>query len=96
MSKQTIPKQLKVVVVGDGAVGKTALVTTFGENGFPEKHIQTVAKHYEKKINYQGEEITLTIVDTGGQDEYINIRPVSYTGADAFIMCFAVNSRESF
>ena len=44
---------VKIVVVGDGAVGKTCLITTFGENRFPSEYEPTVNDTYEVKINYE-------------------------------------------
>ena len=91
-----VPNKLKVVVVGNGEVGKTCLVSTYGNNGFPDKYVMTVAKNFESKIKYQNKEITLDIWDTGGQDEFKSVRPISYNETDVFIVCFAANNRESF
>ena len=40
-------KKVKLVFVGDGAVGKTCLVCAFGENGFPTTYVPTIAKNYD-------------------------------------------------
>ena len=95
MSAQNVPDKIKVVVVGDGAVGKTCLVDAYGQNGFPSTYVPTVAKNFENKVEYLGKEVTLDIWDTGGQDEFKSVRPVSYNGADVFIVCFAVDMRTS-
>ena len=81
-------KKVKVVFVGDGAVGKTCLVTAYGENGFPQKYIPTVAKNFDNKCEYDGKSVALDIWDTGGQDEFKAVRPLSYNGADAIVVCF--------
>jgi len=47
-------------------VGKTCLVTSFGENGFPQKFVPTIAKNYEHMIEYDQEQVILDIWDTGG------------------------------
>ena len=95
LDSANIPKSLKVVVVGDGAVGKTCLVDAYGKNGFPSEYVPTVAKNFESKIEYKGKQIALDIWDTGGQEEFKAIRPVSYQGANVIIVCFAVNDRKS-
>ena len=95
LESQNIPKSLKVVVVGDGAVGKTCLVDAYGKNGFPSEYVPTVAKNFESKIEYKGKQIALDIWDTGGQEEFKGIRPVSYLGADVIIVCFAIDEPKS-
>ena len=58
---------VKIVVVGDGAVGKTCLITTFGENRFPSEYEPTVNDTYEVKINDSDKgEVTLKLWDTAG------------------------------
>ena len=87
---------VKIVVVGDGAVGKTALITTFGENRFPSEYEPTVNDTYEVKINYEEEgEVTLKLWDTAGQDEFKSVRPIAYNGANAFIVCFDLASKDT-
>lgn len=45
---------------------------------------------------YKGKEVQLTIFDTAGHDDLGRIRPIAYNGADCFIVCYAVNDRDSF
>ena len=87
--------QLKVVVVGDGAVGKTCLVTAYGSNGFPSTYVPTVATNFENKVEWEGKTITLDIWDTGGQDEFKPVRVVSYANTDVFIFCFSCDQKSS-
>ena len=89
-TKAHVKKDVRCVVVGDGAVGKTCLVTAYGQNKFLEDHIPTVAANYEGKCEYDNQEVNLKIWDTSGQDEYKNMRPVAYNDADVFIICFSL------
>ena len=84
-----------MVVVGDGAVGKTCLVTSYGKNGFISEYVPTVATNFESKIEYEGRTIALDIWDTGGQDEFREVRKTTYAKADVFIFCFAVDQETS-
>ena len=86
---------MKVVVVGDGEVGKTCLITAYGENKFPDKSTPTVSDAYEGAVEYEGKELKLHIWDTAGQPEYAAVRPVSYNDADCFVICFSLANRES-
>ena len=86
---------VKTVVVGDGAVGKTSLITAYGENRFPQDYIPTVSDTYGGPVEYNGKEMTLNIWDTAGQDEYANVRPLSYNGANVFVICFSLADKAS-
>eukprot|EP01083_Nonionella_stella_P214317 772275_1 len=95
--------QCKVVVVGDGAVGKTCLLTVYTEGKFPDEYVPTVFDNYsaEKEIQYtepkaMKKKIRLDLWDTAGQEEFDRIRPLSYRDANYFLICFAVNSQDSF
>ena len=88
-------KSVKVVVVGDGAVGKTCLITAYGENRFPSDYIPTVSDTYEGPCEYEGAEVALKIWDTAGQAEFAAVRPVAYNDADCFIVCFSLSDSNS-
>jgi GTPase SAR1 family protein len=49
--------RVKVVVVGDGKVGKTCLICSYGENRFPNDYIPTVYDTYEGPCEYEGKEV---------------------------------------
>merc|ERR1719469_616438 len=86
---------VKAVVVGEGAVGKTCLITAYGENRFPDDYIPTVSDTYGGSVEYDNKEVKLAIWDTSGQAEYANVRPLSYNGANVFIICFSLADKLS-
>ena len=53
------PKRIrrKLVVVGDGACGKTSLLTVFGTNDFPDVYSPTVFENYVADIVHKGQEV---------------------------------------
>jgi small GTP-binding protein len=86
----------KIVAVGDGAVGKTALLVTYASNVFPVKYIPTVFDNYTAGTEFRGEKIIVNIWDTAGQEEYARLRSLSYPETDVFLICFDVGTRSSF
>lgn len=89
-------KSIKCVVVGDGAVGKTSLLISYTTNQFPEDYVPTVFDNYATNVQVAGELVTVNLWDTAGQEEYDRLRPLSYTQADVFLICFAVVEPVSF
>ena len=55
------PKRIrrKLVVVGDGACGKTSLLTVFGTNDFPDVYSPTVFENYVADVIHKGQEVIL-------------------------------------
>eukprot|EP00940_MAST-03C_sp_MAST-3C-sp2_P000629 g629.t1 len=86
---------VKIVAVGDGAVGKTCLLLKYVDGKYQETHIPTIFDNKAKRVNCDGKVVTLTLWDTAGQEDYARLRPLSYPGTDIFIICFSLTSRVS-
>jgi len=87
---------LKLVVVGDGAVGKTCLLFVYNNGSFPEEYVPTVFQNASKDATYKGKPVTLRLYDTAGQEEYDRLRPLSYPNTNIVLLCFSVTSRSTF
>eukprot|EP01120_Amphizonella_sp_Union-15-10_P006392 TRINITY_DN2038_c0_g1_i5.p1 TRINITY_DN2038_c0_g1~~TRINITY_DN2038_c0_g1_i5.p1 ORF type:complete len:208 (-),score=25.63 TRINITY_DN2038_c0_g1_i5:52-633(-) len=87
---------IKLVVVGDGAVGKTCLLIAYANNKFPEDYVPTVFDNYVVNISAGEQTIELGLWDTAGQEEYDRLRPLSYANANIFLVCFSVVNPVSY
>lgn len=91
------PERLKLVIVGDGAVGKTCLIMAYAENSFPEGYIPTVFDTYSMSVDLKPTvKKIIEIFDTAGQEEYDRLRPLAYPGAGMFLVVFSVTQETSF
>ena len=90
------PSSIKLVVVGDGAVGKTCLLYVYNKGEFPEEYVPTVFENAAKSTTFKGKPVTLRLFDTAGQEEYDRLRPLSYPGSNLVLLCFSVANRTTF
>ena len=87
---------IKIVTVGDGEVGKTCLLIVYTQEYFPKSYVPTVFDNYCANHIIGGQSVVLSLHDTAGQEEYDRLRPLSYPGADIFLLLGSVNVPESF
>ena len=85
----------KLVIVGDGACGKTCLLIVFSKDQFPEVYVPTVFENYVADIEVDGKQVELALWDTAGQEDYDRLRPLSYPDTDVILMCFSIDAPDS-
>ncbi|KAJ6495265.1 small GTPase Cdc42 [Mycena sanguinolenta] len=80
----------KLVVLGDGAVGKTCVLISQTTKTFPAYYVPSV--YYNESVDVRIEEgvCTFALWDTGGGEDYDRLRPLSYPRTDVFLVCFNV------
>jgi len=88
--------RIKLVVVGDGAVGKTSLLISYATDKFPTDYVPTVFENYTAQMKTNDRTILLHLWDTAGQEDYDRLRPLSYPGADLILLCFSLCSHSSY
>jgi len=85
----------KLVIVGDGACGKTCLLIVFSKGTFPEVYVPTVFENYVADVEVDGKKVELALWDTAGQEDYDRLRPLSYPDSHVILICFSVDSPDS-
>ncbi|KFY00362.1 hypothetical protein V495_06087 [Pseudogymnoascus sp. VKM F-4514 (FW-929)] len=87
--------QRKLVLLGDGASGKTSLLNVFTRGYFPTVYEPTVFENYVHDIFVDNVHIELSLWDTAGQEEFDRLRSLSYDDTHAIMLCFSVESKDS-
>ncbi|GIQ81850.1 Ran GTPase [Kipferlia bialata] len=85
----------KCVIVGDGAVGKTCLLTVYVENKFPTVYVPTIFENKQTYVQFRDQTVTFMLWDTAGQEEFDRLRPLSYDGANVILIAYSVDSETS-
>lgn len=93
-SSNSIPL-FKVIVIGSGGVGKSALTLQFMYDEFVEDYEPTKADSYRKKIMLDGKEAQIDILDTAGQEDYAAIRDNYFRSGEAFLCVYSILEIES-
>ncbi|CAI9630976.1 gtpase nras precursor [Alternaria burnsii] len=86
----------KLVVLGDGGVGKTALTIQLCLNHFVETYDPTIEDSYRKQVQIDGQSCMLEVLDTAGQEEYIALRDQWIRDGEGFVLVYSISSRSSF
>jgi GTPase KRas protein len=88
--------EYKLVIVGGGGVGKSALTIQLIQNHFIDEYDPTIEDSYRKQVTIDAETCLLDILDTAGQEEYSAMRDQYMRTGQGFILVYAIISRASF
>lgn len=87
----------KIVLIGEGGVGKTNLRRKYMGEGFLAEYLNTVGADFAYFSDRVGDDLyKWSIWDLAGQPKFSNVRPVFYAGAFGTLLCFDVSRRETF
>ena len=88
---------LKILILGDSAVGKTTLLLKYVDGYFPNIYVATIGVEYKiKRIKLNGIDISLQIWDTAGQERFRGVTKNFMKGADGIIYAYDVTKKSSF
>lgn len=89
-------KAYKVVLLGEGRVGKTCLCLRYVQNSFTDHQESTIqATYLEKRLNIK-KPVRLMIWDTAGQERFHALGPIYYREASGAVLVYDITDRESF
>ena len=89
--------KLKLLIIGDSAVGKTSMLLKYTDNFFPESHLATIGVEFKTKdIQYNGYNINLQVWDTAGQERFKSITKSFFRNANGIIFVYDITQKNSF
>eukprot|EP01090_Pellita_catalonica_P018573 TRINITY_DN6046_c0_g1_i1.p1 TRINITY_DN6046_c0_g1~~TRINITY_DN6046_c0_g1_i1.p1 ORF type:complete len:224 (+),score=21.31 TRINITY_DN6046_c0_g1_i1:76-672(+) len=86
----------KIVVLGDGGVGKSALTVQLMQSHFITDYDPTIEDAYRKQVVIDEIACLLDVLDTAGQDEYSAMRDQYMRTGEGFLLVFSLTDRNSF
>lgn len=91
------PAFLKVVLLGDGGVGKSSLIQRFVSNKYDPSLFHTIGVEFlNRDLEVENCRYTLQIWDTAGQERFKSLRTPFYRGTDCCLLTYAIDDAQSF
>ena len=93
----TTERLLKILVIGESAVGKSCLLLRYTDDKFQETFMTTIGVDFKTKhIEVNGQKVKLQIWDTAGQDRFRSITKAYYRGAHCILVVFDISRKDTF
>jgi len=87
---------VKVVVLGSGGVGKSAITVQFVQGIFVEKYDPTIEDSYRKLVEVDGAQYMLEILDTAGTDQFTAMRDMYVKNGHGFVLAYSIIAQSTF
>jgi Ras-related protein Rab-8A len=88
---------VKILTIGDSAVGKTCLLMRYANDTFSPSFITTIGIDFKVKYaDVDGRRIKLQLWDTAGQERFRSITSSYFRGAQGALLVYDVTNPDSF
>eukprot|EP01125_Pyxidicula_operculata_P016877 TRINITY_DN584_c0_g3_i1.p1 TRINITY_DN584_c0_g3~~TRINITY_DN584_c0_g3_i1.p1 ORF type:complete len:190 (-),score=40.38 TRINITY_DN584_c0_g3_i1:90-659(-) len=91
-----MPHDLKLVVLGSGGVGKSAITVQFVQGIFVEKYDPTIEDSYRKLVELEGQQYMLEILDTAGTEQFTAMRDLYMKNGQGFVLVYSIIAQSTF
>ncbi|OAQ68633.1 serine/threonine-protein kinase [Pochonia chlamydosporia 170] len=88
-------RELHVVVLGAGGVGKSCLTAQFVHNEWIESYDPTIEDSYRTQVQVDGRQVVLEILDTAGTEQFVAMRDLYMKTGQGFLLVFSITSPSS-
>jgi len=89
-------REYKLVVLGSGGVGKSALTVQFVQGIFVEKYDPTIEDSYRKQVEIDGNQCMLEILDTAGTEQFTAMRDLYMKNGQGFVLVYSIIAQSTF
>jgi small GTP-binding protein len=89
-------QKMQIIVLGDGAVGKSAITVQYVQGVFISLYDPTIEDSFRKIVEVDGKQYFAEITDTAGTEQFIAMRDLYLKEGEGFVLVFSVDSRCSF
>ncbi|VDN53161.1 unnamed protein product [Dracunculus medinensis] len=89
-------REYKIVVLGSGGVGKSALTVQFVQGIFVEKYDPTIEDSYRKQVDVDGQQCMLEILDTAGTEQFTAMRDLYMKNGQGFVLVYSITAQSTF
>lgn len=91
------PVTLKILVIGESAVGKSCLLVRYTDNRFEESFVTTIGVDFKTKLlSIDNQSVKMQIWDTAGQEQFKSITKAYFRGAHGILVVFDLTRRDTF
>ncbi|EFA78261.1 Ras GTPase [Heterostelium album PN500] len=87
---------LKIVILGSGSVGKSAVTIQYVNGEFVDQYDPTIEDMYRKVIEFNGDHIMLEIMDTAGTENFLVMRDLYIRNGQGFILVYSITAKSTF